>query len=50
MLNIILVEYEKQLLYEENKKSWNVMQQPMDSYVCGINTAQKVFSLGHVYF
>ena len=32
-----LVEYEKQLLYEENKKSGNVMQQPMDSYVCGTN-------------
>ena len=29
---------EKQLLYEENKKWGNVMKQPMDSYVCGINT------------
>ena len=28
----------KQLLYEENQKSGNVMQQPMDSCVCGINT------------
>ena len=28
---------EKQLLNEENKKSGNVMQQPMHSYVCGIN-------------
>ena len=36
-----LVEYEKQLLYEENKKSGNVMQQPMDSYVCGINTSSE---------
>ena len=26
------------------------MQQPMDSCVCGINRAQKVFSLGHIYF
>ena len=25
------------------------MQQPMDDYVCGINT-QKVFSLGDIYF
>ena len=33
-----LVEYEKQLLYKENKKSGKVMQKPMDSYVCGINT------------
>ena len=32
-----LVEYEKQLLYGENKKSGNVMQQPMDFYICGIN-------------
>ena len=32
-----LVEYEKLLLYEENKKSGNVMQQSMDSYVCGTN-------------
>ena len=31
-----LVEYEKQLLYVENQKSGNVMQQPLDSYVCGI--------------
>ena len=28
-----LVENEKQLLYEENQKSGNIMQQPMDSYV-----------------
>ena len=27
---------EKGLLFEENKKTGNVMQQPMDSYVCGI--------------
>ena len=32
-----LVEYKKQLLQEENKKSRNGMQQPMHSYVCGIN-------------
>ena len=32
-----LVEYLKQLLHEENKKSGNAMQQPMHSYVCGIN-------------
>ena len=31
-----LVEYLKQLLCEENQKSENVMQQPMDSCVCGI--------------
>ena len=31
-----LVEYEQQLLYEEYQKSGNLMQQPMDSYVCGI--------------
>ena len=36
-----LVESEKQRLYEENKKSGNVMQQPMDSYVCGINTSSE---------
>ena len=36
-----LVEYEKQLLYEENKKSGNVMQQPINSYVCGINTSSE---------
>ena len=36
-----LVEYEKQLLYEENKKTGNVMQQPMDSYVCGIKTTSE---------
>ena len=34
-----LVEYKKQLLYEENRKSGNVMQQPMDYCVCGINTS-----------
>ena len=45
-----LVEYEKQLLYEENQKSGNVMQQPMDFYVSGINTSSEVFSLGHIYF
>ena len=33
-----LVEYEKQLLYEVNKKSGNVMQQTIDSYLCDINT------------
>ena len=32
-----LVEYQKQFLQEENKKSGNVMQQIMHSYVCGIN-------------
>ena len=31
----------KQLLHEENKKSGNVMQKPMDSYVCGINTSSE---------
>ena len=36
-----LVEYEKQLLYEKNQKSGNVMQQPMDSDVCGINTSSE---------
>ena len=36
-----LVEYLKQLLYEENKKSGNVMQQPMDSCACGINTSSE---------
>ena len=40
-----LVEYEKQLLYEENQKSGNVMQHPMDTYVRGINTSS--FSFGH---
>ena len=34
-----LIENEKQLLFEENQKSENVMQQPMDSCVCGINTS-----------
>ena len=32
-----LVEYKKQLLQEENKKSRYVMHQSMHSYVCGIN-------------
>ena len=36
-----LVEYYKQLLYEEHQKSGNVMQQPMDSCVCGINTSSE---------
>ena len=36
-----LIKYEKQLPYEENKKSGNVMQQPMDSYLCGINTSSE---------
>ena len=36
-----LVEYEKQLLYEENQKSGNVMQQPMDAYICAINTSSE---------
>ena len=36
-----LVEYEKQLLYEENLNSGNVMQQPMDSFVCGINSSSE---------
>ena len=37
-----LVECDKQLLYEENKQnSGNVMQQPMDSYVCDINTTSE---------
>ena len=36
-----LAEYKKQLLYEENKKSGNVMQQPMDSCVCGINMSSE---------
>ena len=37
-----LVEYlKKQLLYEENLKSGNVMQQPMDSCVRGKNTSSE---------
>ena len=32
-----LVEYQKQILQEENQKSGNVMQQTMHSYVFGIN-------------
>ena len=36
-----LVEYEKQMIYEENQTSGNFMQQPMDSYVCGINTSSE---------
>ena len=40
MLNIWL-NIKKQLLYEENKKSGNVMQQPMYSCVCGINASSK---------
>ena len=35
-----LVEYQKQLLCEENQTG-NVMQQPMDSCVCGINTSSE---------
>ena len=31
----------KELLYQENEKMANVMQQPMDSYVCGINTSSE---------
>ena len=36
-----LVEYYIQLLYEENQKSGNVMQQPMDSCACGIYTSSE---------
>ena len=36
-----MVEYKKQLLYEENRKTGNVMQQPMDSCICGINTSSE---------
>ena len=36
-----LIAYEKQLLYEENEKSGNIMQQPMNSYVYGINTSSE---------
>ena len=36
-----VVEYQKQMLYEENKKSGNVMLQPMDSCICGINTSSE---------
>ena len=36
-----LVEYKKQLLYEENQKLGNVMQQPIDSWVWGINTSSE---------
>ena len=36
-----LVEYEKLLLYEENQKSGNVMQQPMYYYVCDINMSSE---------
>ena len=32
-----LVEYQKQLLQEENQQSGNVMQQLMLSHLCGIN-------------
>ena len=35
-----LVEYLK-LLYEDNKKSGNVMQQPMDFCACGINMSSE---------
>ena len=41
MLNIWL-NIKKQLLFEEtDQKSGNVMQQPMDSCVCGINTSSE---------
>ena len=30
---------ENKLLFEVNQKLGNVMQKPMDSYVCGINTS-----------
>ena len=36
MLNIWL-NIEKQFFQEENKKLENVIQQPMHSYICGIN-------------
>ena len=36
-----MVEYLKQLFYEENQKLLNVMQQPMDSCLCGINTSSE---------
>ena len=36
-----LVEYWKQMLYEENQKSGNTMQQSMDTCVCGINTSSE---------
>ena len=40
-----LVKYEKQLLYEENQQSGNVMQQPMDSYICGITISMSSESI-----
>ena len=43
-------QVEKQLLYEENKKSGNVMQQPMDSYVCGINTTSESILIRSIFF
>ena len=43
-----LDEYEKQLLYEENQKSENVMQQPMNSCVFGMNTSSLVAVIGHL--
>ena len=33
-----LVKCEKQLALEGESKSGNVMQYPMDSYICGIKT------------
>ena len=45
MLNIWL-NIKNNCYLKKIKKSGNVMQQPMDSCVC----AQKVFSLGHIYF
>ena len=36
-----MLEYEKQLLYEENQKSGNAMQQPMESHFSGINTSSE---------
>ena len=45
------VEHEKQELYEENQKSGNVMQQPMDSYVCGINmSSESILSRSNLLF
>ena len=38
-----LVEYQKQLLQEENQNSGNVMQQPKHSYICGINLRSESF-------
>ena len=46
-----LFKYEIQLPYEKIKKSGKVMQLPMDSYFCGINTSfERILTMSFLLF